>query len=90
LLELDRDFDRAVESCSLATRKLVGIAMAAVRRPRLLMLDEPMSGLDLEDRDAVIDVVKLVHNEGVTVLLIEHDIEQGDGTRRPPGDPRPR
>lgn len=76
LLDLDRDFDRAVESCSLATRKLVGIAMAAVRRPRLLMLDEPMSGLDLEDRDAVIDVVKLVHNEGVTVLLIEHDIER--------------
>jgi branched-chain amino acid transport system ATP-binding protein len=63
-----------VTSCSLATRKLVGIALAVVQRPRLLFLDEPLAGLDSDDRDHVVEMVRRVHATGVTVCLIEHDI----------------
>jgi branched-chain amino acid transport system ATP-binding protein len=76
LLGLGPDLDRRVESCSLATRKLVGIAMAMVRRPRMLLLDEPLAGLDLEDRDSVVESIRLVHQQGVTILLIEHDVDR--------------
>jgi ABC-type branched-subunit amino acid transport system ATPase component len=75
-LELGPHLRTKVVDCSLATRKLVGIAVAVVCKPRLLMLDEPLAGLDLVDRGAVIEVVKAVHAEGVTIVLIEHDVER--------------
>lgn len=75
-LEIGGELDKKVEDCSLATRKLVGIALAVVCRPRLLMLDEPLAGLDLMDRNAVVEVIKAVHADGVTIVLIEHDIER--------------
>ncbi|MGH3761911.1 ABC transporter ATP-binding protein [Actinophytocola sp.] len=76
ILLLEGELDRRLSACSLATRKLVGIAMAAVRRPRMILLDEPLSGLDLMERDAVVETVRLLRDRGVTVLLIEHDIDR--------------
>lgn len=76
LLGLEDVLDKSVTSCSLATRKMVGIAMAMVRRPRMLLLDEPLAGLDLEDRDNVVDSIRKVHRQGVTILLIEHDVDR--------------
>ena len=76
LLGLDGTMDRSVDGCSLATRKLVGIAMTMVRRPRMLLLDEPLAGLDLDDRESVVEAIKLVHQQGVTILLIEHDVDR--------------
>lgn len=74
LLELHPCWDMRVGDCSLATRKLVGIAVAVVRRPRLLLLDEPLAGLDSTDRDHVVQMIRKVHSEGVAICLIEHDI----------------
>jgi branched-chain amino acid transport system ATP-binding protein len=74
LLHLGDVRDRLVEDCGLATRKLVGIAMALVRSPRLLLLDEPLAGLDDADRDRVTALIRQVHDSGVTVCMVEHDI----------------
>ncbi|WP_103380704.1 ABC transporter ATP-binding protein [Pseudonocardia dioxanivorans] len=74
LLHLADVRDTLVEDCSLATRKLVGIAMALVRTPRLLLLDEPLAGLDDTDRDRVTSLIEQVHDSGVTVCMVEHDI----------------
>lgn len=74
LLELHSCWGVRVGDCSLATRKLVGIAVAVVRRPRLLLLDEPLAGLDSTDRDHVVQMIRKVHSEGVAICLIEHDI----------------
>lgn len=74
LLELEPYWNTPVGDCSLATRKLVGIAVAVVRRPRLLLLDEPLAGLDRTDRDHVVEMVRKVHAEGAAICLIEHDI----------------
>jgi branched-chain amino acid transport system ATP-binding protein len=76
LLSLDQDRGKQLEDCSLATRKLVGIAMAVVRKPTLLLLDEPLSGLDLDERDAVVETIKRVNAQGVAILMIEHDIDR--------------
>lgn len=73
-LHLGEVRDRMVEETGLATRKLVGIAMALVREPRLLLLDEPLAGLDDNDRDRVTAVIARVHDSGVTVCMVEHDI----------------
>ncbi|MCW2793526.1 MAG: amino acid/amide transporter ATP-binding protein 1, family [Nocardioides sp.] len=76
LLSLDGSWDIAVKDCSLATRKLVGIAVAIVREPRVLLLDEPLAGLATEDRDHVVEMIRRVHTEGTTICLIEHDIRR--------------
>ncbi len=57
-------------------RKLLDIAMALVRRPRLLLLDEPTSGISVEEKFAIMDLImEALRREGVTVMFIEHDME---------------
>jgi len=57
-------------------RKLLDIAMAMVLRPRILLLDEPTSGVSAEEKFALMDVVfEAIRGERVTVLFVEHDIE---------------
>ena len=57
-------------------RKLLDIAMATVRRPSLLLLDEPTSGISVEEKFALMDVIMGALKEGnTTVLIIEHDME---------------
>ncbi len=51
------------------------IAQALVRRPRLLLLDEPLDSLDLANQGAVASLVRSIcRSEGVTVLLVAHDV----------------
>jgi zinc/manganese transport system ATP-binding protein len=51
------------------------IAQALVRRPRLLLLDEPLDSLDLSNQGAVAALVqRICRSEGVTVLLVAHDV----------------
>jgi len=57
-------------------RKLVDIAMALVSKPRMLLLDEPTSGVSAEEKFVLMDtVMAAVKKFGVTVLFVEHDME---------------
>lgn len=57
-------------------RKLLDIAMATVSRPSLLLLDEPTSGVAIEEKFPLMDtVMNGVRRSGATVLFIEHDME---------------
>jgi branched-chain amino acid transport system ATP-binding protein len=57
-------------------RKLVDIAMAVTRRPKLLLLDEPTSGVAVEEKFPLMDVVMDALGAGeVTILFVEHDME---------------
>jgi branched-chain amino acid transport system ATP-binding protein len=57
-------------------RKLLDIAMAVVHRPQLLLLDEPTSGVSLDEKFGVMDIVMGALKEGgVTVLFVEHDMD---------------
>ena len=57
-------------------RKLLDVAMALVAGPKLLLLDEPTSGVAADEKFAIMDLVMAaVRGEGVTVLFVEHDME---------------
>ena len=57
-------------------RKLLDIAMAVVGSPRVLMLDEPTSGISVEEKFAVMDVVmSALKTRKLTVLFVEHDMD---------------
>ena len=57
-------------------RKLLDVAMALVTRPKLLLLDEPTSGVAADEKFGIMDLVMgAVRGQGVTVLFVEHDME---------------
>jgi branched-chain amino acid transport system ATP-binding protein len=57
-------------------RKLLDIAMALVARPKVLLLDEPTSGVAADEKFGIMDLVMgAVRGQGVTVLFVEHDMD---------------
>lgn len=68
--------DVPVETLSLGRCRLVELARALVGPLRLLMLDEPSSGLDDGERDTLVSVLDRVRAErGVALLVVEHDLD---------------
>ena len=57
-------------------RKLLDVAMAVVSGPRLLLLDEPTSGVSVDEKFELMDIVmSALSDDGVTIVFIEHDME---------------
>ena len=57
-------------------RKLLDIALTMVARPKILLLDEPTSGVSAEEKFAIMEMImQAVRAEGITVLFVEHDME---------------
>ncbi|MGQ0569994.1 MAG: branched-chain amino acid ABC transporter ATP-binding protein/permease [Armatimonadota bacterium] len=55
-------------------QRLLEMARALATRPRLLLLDEPASGLSAAERRALVALIRRIRAGGVTVLLVEHDV----------------
>ncbi|NUU42594.1 ATP-binding cassette domain-containing protein [Tardiphaga robiniae] len=68
--------DRPISELAGGVRKLIDIAMALVRRPKLLLLDEPTSGVSAEDKFATMErVIHAVAPDAATLIFVEHDME---------------
>ena len=67
--------DRAIGELSGGEQQRLLIAQALVRRPKLLLLDEPLDSLDLPNQASVAALVARISREaGVAVLLVAHDV----------------
>jgi zinc/manganese transport system ATP-binding protein len=67
--------DRPIGEVSGGEQQRLLIAQALVRRPHLLLLDEPLDSLDLPNQAAVAALVsRICHEQGVTVALVAHDV----------------
>ena len=76
LLGLGDVADRPVDGLSLGHARLVELGRAMMGRPRLLMLDEPSSGLDIAERARLSEILAGVRREqGTSVVLVEHDLQ---------------
>jgi branched-chain amino acid transport system ATP-binding protein len=68
--------DQLASDLSQGARKLLDIAMAVVSSPKVLLLDEPTSGISTEEKTALMDVVMgALKQDEMTILFIEHDME---------------
>ena len=79
LLELDEFADRRIRELSKGMRQRVGLAIALVGDPPLLILDEPMSGLDPVGRHLFRNVILQLRAEGKTIFFSSHvlsDVEE--------------
>ena len=73
--DFDPLLDRHPYDLSGGERQLVALCRALATSPRLLILDEPSKGLDNAAKLLLIDVLSRLKADGVTVLLITHDVE---------------
>jgi len=75
LLDLLNDTFLPAEGLSHGYQRLLGIAMAMIANPSVLLLDEPTTGMNHEEAMFVVDKIKKINEQGVTVILIEHNMK---------------
>ena len=54
--------------------RALGIAMGLATNPTVLLLDEPFAGMNPEETDTAVEMVRKIVQRGVTVVLVEHDM----------------
>ncbi len=74
-LDLQRYREQLIASLPYGVRKVCELARALCTEPKLLLLDEPSSGLNVEETDDMVYWINDIRSElGVTVLMVEHDM----------------
>ena len=68
--------NQRVKTYSGGMKRRVNIAVGLLHRPRLLFMDEPTVGIDPQSRRAILDSVKALNKEGMTVLYTTHYMEE--------------
>ncbi|GLK79600.1 ABC transporter ATP-binding protein [Methylopila turkensis] len=61
-------------SLSYGEQRLVGVALALATDPSMLLLDEPVSGMNASETKNFVRLIRSVRDKGVTILLVEHDM----------------
>jgi len=60
---------------SLGRQRVLEVARALAADPALIILDEPAAGVSRPDKRALAELLRALREQGVTVLLVEHDVE---------------
>ncbi|MEY4616020.1 MAG: putative ATP-binding component of a transport system [Pseudomonadota bacterium] len=69
---------KKVKQLSGGMKRRLMIAKALVHKPKLLLLDEPTAGVDIELREGLWDFVREMHREGLTILLTTHYLQEAE------------
>ncbi|MFM8928718.1 MAG: ABC transporter permease subunit [Betaproteobacteria bacterium] len=72
---MDDRMDELAGNLALGPQRLMEIARALCTDPSLLLLDEPAAGLRHKEKQALSQVLRQLRDEGVTLLLVEHDMD---------------
>ncbi|MCO5122313.1 MAG: branched-chain amino acid ABC transporter ATP-binding protein/permease [Rhizobacter sp.] len=72
---LDDHMHELAGNLALGPQRLMEIARALASDPALLLLDEPAAGLRLLEKQALADVLRQLRDEGLSILLVEHDMD---------------
>ena len=68
----EKDFGRLADELSVFDRKCLMLATAVAMEPRMLLLDEPASGLTKPEIEVSIGLIRKIAARGITIILIEH------------------
>jgi len=75
LLEIEHIRKKRVGTLPYGLQKRVELARALAMKPKLLLLDEPVTGMNLEETEDIVRFILDIHEMwGVTIILIEHDM----------------
>jgi len=56
-------------------QRILGVCMALATHPKLLLLDEPVTGMNATETQNMIDLIKQIRERGITIVLVEHDMK---------------
>jgi branched-chain amino acid transport system ATP-binding protein len=56
-------------------QKILGVCMALATDPKLLLLDEPMTGMNAVEAETMIGLIRKIRDKGVTIIVVEHNIK---------------
>ncbi|MBW1980765.1 MAG: ABC transporter ATP-binding protein [Deltaproteobacteria bacterium] len=73
-LDIEHLADRPANTLSLLEQRCLEIARSIVSAPRLLLLDEPVAGLNIRETEEMAERIKALSHQGLSVLLVEHDM----------------
>ncbi|MFV8043835.1 ABC transporter ATP-binding protein [Streptococcus pluranimalium] len=71
-VQLEKHIDKMVSELSGGMRRRVVLARALINKPRLIILDEPTVGLDIQSRNIIWDKLIELKNQGVSVIITSH------------------
>lgn len=74
LVSLSHLADHPAKDLSFGEQRLLEVARALALEPKLLLLDEPMAGMSREEVARMVDLIRRLKAEGLSIFLIEHDL----------------
>jgi len=72
---LDHYRDELAKNLPHGCQRALGIGVALAAEPKFLMLDEPTSGMNVEEKEAIMSSVGRIRERGITILVVEHDMK---------------
>ena len=75
LVGLEKVKDELARNLPHGYQKMLGVARALATRPKLLLLDEPLGGMNPSEIDFTLNSIRKTRDQGVTVLLVEHNMQ---------------
>ncbi len=76
IFDLQDHRKKKFQSLSGGLKRRAIVAKALIHNPKVLILDEPTAGVDVETRKAIWEYIKKIHQEGKTILLTSHYLEE--------------
>lgn len=73
--ELERYKNNLAKDLSHGHRRALSMAISFASKPKLILLDEPFTGMNAEEINKMVKIIEKVRNWGITILLIEHNIK---------------
>jgi len=73
-VEIEEHRNRLAGTLTFGHQRRLEIARALAAEPELLLLDEPTAGMNPSEKDAMISLIYAIRDQGVTVILVEHDM----------------
>jgi branched-chain amino acid transport system ATP-binding protein len=71
---LSHEWQNKAKNLSYGNQRLLEIARALASKPKLIVLDEPAGGMNDQETQDLIRLIRCIQDRGITVLLIEHDM----------------
>lgn len=66
--------DNLAKSLPFGYQRILGLGIACATEPKLLLLDEPVTGMTLDEVKSITKLIKALHSKGLTILLVEHNV----------------
>ncbi len=78
LLGLEKSADRRIQSFSGGMKRRINLIAGILHKPKIIFLDEPTVGIDVQSRTVIIEYLKKLNSEGTTIIYTSHYMEEAE------------